>query len=69
MCSGADKSLTLTTCFPKKFTCDDGTCVRINQRCNLVVDCPDKSDEKVCMNSRIDPMFYITLLRTVIFYV
>jgi len=45
---GADKSLTLTTCFPNKFTCDDGTCVRINQRCNLVVDCPDKSDEKNC---------------------
>ena len=45
---GAVRSMTLTTCFPNKFTCDDGTCVRINQRCNLVVDCPDKSDEKVC---------------------
>ena len=44
---GAPRSLTLTTCFPNKFTCNDGTCVRINQRCNLVVDCPDKSDEKV----------------------
>jgi len=42
------KSLTLTTCFPNKFTCDDGSCVRINQRCNLAIDCPDKSDEKNC---------------------
>ena len=47
MSDGAIRSLTLTTCFPNKFTCDDGSCVRINQRCNLVVDCPDKSDEKV----------------------
>ena len=47
MSEGAVRSLTLTTCFPNKFTCDDGSCVRINQRCNLVVDCPDKSDEKV----------------------
>ena len=45
--SGAKRSLTLTTCFPDKFTCDDGSCVRINQRCNLAVDCRDESDEKV----------------------
>ena len=43
---GAKRSLTLTTCFPDKFTCDDGSCVRINQRCNLAVDCRDESDEK-----------------------
>lgn len=45
--TGAKRSLTLTTCFPDKFTCDDGSCVRINQRCNLAVDCRDESDEKV----------------------
>ena len=44
---GAKRALTLTTCFPDKFTCDDGSCVRINQRCNLAVDCRDGSDEKV----------------------
>ena len=30
------------------FTCDDGTCVEMNQRCDLQVDCPDSSDEKDC---------------------
>ena len=44
---GAPRTLTLTTCFPDKFTCDDGSCIRINQRCNLAVDCRDGSDEKV----------------------
>ena len=41
--------LTLTNCEGgKQFTCDDGTCVRIDQRCNLITDCPDFSDEKNC---------------------
>jgi len=44
----APKMLTLTTCFPDKFTCDDGSCVRIDQRCNLAIDCPDNSDEVNC---------------------
>ena len=54
MSAGASRSLTLTTCFPDKFTCDDGSCVRINQRCNLVVDCRDKSDEKNCEILKLD---------------
>ena len=54
MSKGERRSLTLTTCFPDKFTCDDGSCVRINQRCNLVVDCVDKSDEKNCEILKLD---------------
>lgn len=54
MDGGSERSMTLTTCFPQKFTCDDGTCVRINQRCNLVVDCPDKSDEANCDILRVN---------------
>jgi len=47
--------LTLTNCEGgMEFTCDDGTCVRINQRCNLITDCPDFSDEKNCDILKID---------------
>ena len=45
--------MTLTNCIDNdsglaSFTCDDGTCVEMNQRCDLQVDCPDSSDEKNC---------------------
>ena len=41
--------MTLTNCKGgKEFTCDDGSCVSIDQRCNLITDCSDASDEKNC---------------------
>jgi len=54
---GVKRSMTMTTCFPDKFTCDDGTCVNIRQRCNLVVDCPDSSDEKDCRLLKIEDAY------------
>ena len=31
-----------------QFTCDDGQCVTMNQRCNQLPDCRDRSDERNC---------------------
>ena len=40
--------LKLTGCKEGYFTCNDGQCVRMVERCNQVPDCRDKSDEKGC---------------------
>ncbi|XP_069982164.1 uncharacterized protein [Penaeus vannamei] len=41
-------TLTLTTCGSNHFTCGDGTCVPMSQRCNFQTDCPDETDEERC---------------------
>ena len=38
----------LSSCEESKFTCDDGQCITIEQRCNQVPDCRDMSDERNC---------------------
>lgn len=43
-----EENLTLSTCSPDHFTCDDGSCVKMSHRCNLVSDCEDWSDERNC---------------------
>ena len=41
--------LKLTGCNPNgEFTCDNGQCVKMEERCNQVPNCKDKSDEKGC---------------------
>ena len=41
--------LKLTGCNPAgEFTCNDGQCVTMNQRCNQLANCIDKSDERGC---------------------
>ena len=41
--------LKLTGCNPEgEFTCDDGPCVKMEERCNQIPDCRDKSDENHC---------------------
>ena len=40
--------LKLTGCSEGEFTCDDGQCIKMVERCNQVPDCRDKSDEKGC---------------------
>ena len=43
------KTLKLSGCNPEgEFTCDDGQCIKMEARCNQVLDCRDESDERQC---------------------
>ena len=35
-------------CGEGEFTCDDGQCIKMEERCNQVPDCRDESDERGC---------------------
>ena len=37
-----------TTCSAAQFTCDDGQCIDIEERCDQSADCEDTSDENNC---------------------
>jgi hypothetical protein len=41
-------NLTLSTCSEDEFTCNDGICIPSWQRCDLVQNCEDLSDELEC---------------------
>ena len=49
--------LSLTTCLDTQFTCGDGLCIELEERCNGVVDCKDKVDEVGCNIAEIDPSY------------
>ncbi|MCL4142495.1 UNVERIFIED_CONTAM: hypothetical protein GTU68_026898 [Idotea baltica] len=40
--------MTLSACGDGEFTCQDGTCIALEKRCNLKLECPDQSDESEC---------------------
>ncbi|XP_066980291.1 uncharacterized protein [Macrobrachium rosenbergii] len=46
--AGETTSLTFSVCGKGLFTCSDGTCIDLNKRCDLRVDCSDQSDEAGC---------------------
>ena len=67
-CSSADTydtELKMSECQKDEFACNDGQCVRMDQRCNQLPDCRDESDEENCKillvkdgyNKKIPPDF------------
>ncbi|KAF2363426.1 Low-density lipoprotein (LDL) receptor class A repeat [Trinorchestia longiramus] len=47
-CEQTAIELLLTACKADQYTCNDGTCIDKMQRCDLQVNCPDQSDERLC---------------------
>ncbi|XP_045126023.1 uncharacterized protein LOC123513162 isoform X2 [Portunus trituberculatus] len=53
--------LSLSACYAFEFTCGDGTCLNLSQRCDLRVDCPDNTDEIGC-EKLVRPKDYLSSL-------
>ena len=58
--------LKLSGCKDAEFTCHDGQCIKIEERCDQIMHCRDKSDEKDCSllvlnegyNKKVAPFIY-----------
>lgn len=48
MSNGEEHVLTFSDCHPDKFTCSDGSCIGLDQKCDSVIDCEDGTDETEC---------------------
>ena len=47
-CGYEVQPLVFTSCKQSEYTCDDGTCIPLIERCNYEMNCPDGSDESKC---------------------
>lgn len=61
--SSADSiiQMSLSACYDDEFTCNDGTCIELNQRCDLRAHCPDASDEVGCEKVLMPPEYISSL--------
>ena len=58
-CQPEDVSLylSLTACQDSQFTCGDGLCIGLDERCNGVADCEDMTDELQCSVAEIESSY------------
>ena len=54
-----ERILLLSTCKNGQFSCDDGECINIVDRCDGVTNCKDFSDERACRLVNVDPEMYL----------
>ena len=54
-----DRVLLLSACDQGQFTCDNGECIDIVNRCDGVTQCNDQSDEKACILAFANPENYL----------
>ena len=60
--SSTKVALKLSKCHTHQFTCDDGLCIDLYQRCDSIYDCKDSSDEMDCDPIKYDPKTYKKIL-------
>ena len=49
------RNMTMTTCNDDQFTCQDGSCISMKERCDSKIQCEDGSDEKACTMVSLNP--------------
>ena len=59
---GTKLRLTLSQCYPDKFTCRSGHCIPLEDRCNVDYDCKDSSDERDCQTLQLNDDYIKELL-------
>lgn len=55
--SGSTVLLNLNNCNRTQFTCSDGACIHMSERCNYISTCADQSDEEGCKDFIFDKAY------------